>query len=605
MRVPVFTADWPTAFNKFSRYLGRHWPAQPLTLNAAREATAYLFGYNSVHDIQRLYPDHSRSKRLNVDGMVNSMSLRALKKFGLNPLISTPLFRKAPWRDLELWGTTETYFSERFLAEQKKAGMLFIADEYHLYANYKTDDKVVKLFDQNIIPRFDYVVNAQGFIYRSGALESLINSIDLTVETLKEIDFPGSAQDFITESVLPLAWVPVGESLGDLDYKGEWKWNLPYMHEVERVNETEFVITHKGYDALYPGHYSFDEITSALVSIYKNEKVPPMSKQPHGDIIQIDQQLFIRPKPFEDYEKFLSNPIISWFSIPKSADKTDKQPDTNVIFDDVYNEHMRLRSWFSKSAPVSIALRTAGSDLTKPVIDMVFAGTFKDLKSLQAEGELVPEVGPDHEGYESECHDNQERIDEFHESGISVVNHHPELADYFDPVALGVIYNDFDGSGRSVNNCYQRSLPFLIYVFTIGMQAKSKTHLSLGSSQYWSERYYDPRNVSTAVFSGLFEGEYSLEGAMEAFTVGASMFSLFSKQDKLINDIETYSEFKTHTKSLPFLSVGRPYEPTRKSSNEHMSEKLKWGRKIGAAQVEVVNGKPNLTDSLVKSMNKQ
>lgn len=603
MRIPLFTADWPTSFNKFSKYLGRHWPTQPLALNAAREATAYLFGYNSVHDVQReLNAEQSYSKRLDVDGMVNSMCLRGLKKFGLNPLDSTSLFRKAPWRDLALWEYTETYVNEKFMEVNKRDGMLFMLDESHLLFDYKTNEKVVDLFDKRMIPRFDYVVNDQGFIYRSGALEKLIDSIDLTAEALKEIDFLGSTQDFITDSVLPLAWVPVVDSLGSLDYRGVWRWDLPYMHEVERLGDDAYTIRHTGYNALYPGHYSFEEVKSALVSIYRNETVSPKSTGPQGDIIQIDQQSFIRPHPFEDYKPFLSNPLLSWFSIPKSAKKSNIKPDSLAIGNELYDEHLRLRSWFSTRAPVSVALKTAGSDLIKPVIDKVLAGSYRDIKSLQAEGELVPDVGADDDDYEAECKYNQGKIDEYHYSGLSALKYHPELEEYFDPVALGMEYNDFDSSGRSVNSCYKRELSFLVHVFSTRLQTLTKTRLDSGSSQYWGGRYYDPSNVGITVFSLLFENKYTLDEAMEAFKIGAGLYSKFVKQDRLITDIETFSKFKADTAKFPFASVGEPYEPTRKSSNELSSETMRLGRKFNAKSIAVVQEWPSLTTSLIESL---
>lgn len=605
MRIPVFTADWPTAFNKFSKYLGRHWPNEQLKLNTAREATAYLLGYNSVHDVQlELIADNAYSKRLDLQMLISAMTLRALKKYGLNPITATPIFNKLPWRDMGLWVYTDSYAIEKITAEKKKEGFLLIHDEYHLLLNYKTDSNLSTIYDHGGIPRYEYAVNSDGLIYRRETLERLINSVDITDVALKDIEYREGAEQFILETMLPLAWVPVSESLGNIDYQGQWQWELPFMHELQKIRENSYAIKHVGYNAIYPGHYTFEELTPALVTIYRSQPIVPSSSLPNGQQILVGQQLLVRPTPFEDYKKYLESPLLSRFSIPASIDKSwSKKPDSNVLNPDLYNEHLRIRSWLTKQQPVSVRLKTAGSELIKPVLDLLLDGTYRDINTIHAEGDLLLEATPADEDYECRKIDMQEQIDDMKTAGLSVLKYHPELNSYYDAVALGMEFNSYEDQYRSVLYCYRRSLSFLIHIFSKRLQALTNTKIYADTSHFWKERHYESSNIAKVVFEGLFDGKYSLSAAKESFLLGAELYAKFIKQDKNIAEIENYAEFRRQTRSLTFASVGRPYEPTRKSSNDHMSDKIRFGRKYSSMPIVSTQTKQSLTTTLIESLN--
>jgi len=600
MRIPVFTADWPTGFNKFSKYLGRHWPTSPLPMREAREVSASLLGYKSVHEIQQElidlndYTANPQKKPLDFDRMVNSICLRGLNRCGVDPLIMRTLIRKSPWSELAVWKLTNTYAIQQWEKQNAREGRLLIHDEYHRFTNYKTNNNLISLFDQAEIPHFDYAVTKDGMMYRTNTLERLLNSVELSEDSLADIGFEGTIAEFVKTRILPLAWAPVESCLGEARYTGEWVWDLPYLHKLDLVGDNRYTIRHLGFNAHYPGIYSHEDLGMALSAIYRGQTIPTDNNDGiDRHLLVVGEQSFFEASPLQSYGRFLSHSNFTQLGIPAMIGQI-KPTITHWpvgIDKSTYRQHLKIRKWFGNEAQLSVKVKMATSDEVGVLLADLFNGHRSTIETLKAKGYLsLPERDTDNG--ESTEEDKQEllyEIDQYHHSGLSVLTHYPELNPYFDTVALGHAYNQYESEYRSIYNCYSRSVGFLIYVVEERLRSISGTRLRR------------PKTIPAVIYSALLKNECSINDAVETYTLSCELFEQFCSQETIIDKMETFAAFAYKTRNLKFTSVGHPYKPTRQSAGESMGELLKLGRKFSIKPI-LATQDISLTGALVNTL---
>lgn len=589
MRIPVFTADWPLAFNKFSKYLGRHWPCQTHSTRQFREVTAQLLGYASVHELQKeIVPIEGsvkdvllkgpHSPNISFDKMVNSLSLRALNLLNVNPVEISSLIRKAPWRDLGVWKLTSEYAIHQMNLEARKQGKLLLRDESHDMLNWTTNPRLISLVDNRQVPLFAYAVNKEGLMYRRDYLESMLNNVEISDEALQSIGYEGTTHSFVVTRLLPLSWRPVEDCLIRMNYSFEHEWQLPYLHKLDIAGDGQYTIRHQGLNARYPGVYSETTLASALTAIYRGETIPvdPANSEKGGFVV--GEQTFYKGLDLKPYTRFLSHQSFEKLGITaliqKEVVKVDHWPAT--LEESFYLEHVKIRSWFSHEIGLSVSVKMASSDDVGGLLAKVMGGYRSTLETLQAVGyfsvDLSEDDSDEYVAQEKERLKNE--FEEYSESGLSVLEHFPELSPYFDNVALGHAYNAFDGWSRSINRCYSRSVGFLIYLVWERLKALSGSKRS------------KPETFPAVLYSALLTNECTLDEAVEVYTLGSELYAQHCLQNKIIEDMETFAVFEHNTRDLPYASVGEAYAPTRKSARDGLSQLMRMSRKYNPQPIK-------------------
>lgn len=176
MRVPVLSADLPEKFNKVAKYIGRHWPQEKLGLNKSREALAYLFGYNSAHEVNQVASSTQLPKTIELNKVYESMVGKALYKYGVRPDTFNEVLYRTPFKELSFYDVTDVEQNKRSLEEtRKKTGMLIIQDEWGEFTNYKSPSLIIEQHKESLLPPYEYAVNKDAQIFCSSAYESILN----------------------------------------------------------------------------------------------------------------------------------------------------------------------------------------------------------------------------------------------------------------------------------------------------------------------------------------------------------------------------------------------------------------------------------------------
>lgn len=595
MRIQISLADWPTAFTSVSKYIGRHWPAGKLSLTTAQETTAILFGYSSVHQLKsELVPEIVVKQSVSIDEMARSMNMIALIKFGFHPEILSNLFRKIPWRKLSVWEKTSDAAELKLKEEYKQKGIMLVDDEYHYYVNYRTSEAFIKLYDEAKIPPFDYAVSNAGNIYRSGYLHDLISLIP-TESELAELDLAGSQDDFINSYIVPLIWRPLDDSLGRTNYKNVWEWKMPAFVYLENIGENKYALYHKGLNAYYHGVYDSDQLRAALKSIYLNlpvEQTPvdgslvgkkkdlifswdiPATEEgtllENGEPIMIDGQAFIRAFPVNSYELNLAHPWLNKLFEIFHFNPACKIH-SSVLKDGIEHDHLRLTKLFDRGADEYFKEKLEKNNYSKieRIIAYFFEGTYIDISSIQAAGDLLPEREEwmDEEDFASEIISNDEKIKRLTLIGSNLKMVYREFSLYFDDVAFGYFYEErFCGGDDSTDSI--RELPFVTYL--LGKQISKKYSIN-GYSE----------TLTLALLSDLADQKLLLSDAAKALAAGIELWTKHKAQDESIKRMRAYADFIA-TANPSFLTHGEVYQVTRRSTGEAYREIAKACRSISS-----------------------
>lgn len=455
MRYPLSVADWPTAFNKFSKYLGRHWPTGPLALNDARERAARLLGYHSVHDAKQelVAPDAMTSCQH--WGMHDHMWLKAWVLYRAPMAPMQMLLKRLPWGELAA--------HKAYLVEQRNRPFL-IMDEFSTYSgDSKTNKRMIQLIEDQIIPPYEYALNHQGEIYQAEHAESVLELAE-SVEDLAEVGFEGDLEGFVQEHVMPLFWRPLDDLLKHVTMKDTSGLTLGTRCLFQAANDDKACLVRYfgfGFSVFYPVVVRTDEqAREVLAKILRREPFYALESPEDnhlfynetgvdgasGEWFVVEGQHFYSPEgdnkqTWKELGEALPN-ITSYVSqVPMEGSKYFLSPESIRVYRalDLWHQDRSIDETYlgmetqDRQALLSQALgheRLTGEDFIKM-------------------GGLIPEDEP---VTIAECLGHRDVIREersiLRDMGRSVSRHHPELTGFYDDEALGYLLRAYDDMGH-------------------------------------------------------------------------------------------------------------------------------------------------------------
>ena len=594
MRVPVLSADLPEKFNKVAKYIGRHWPNGKLSLNKSREALAYLFGYNSVHEVNQAAPSNKLPHTIMLNKIFTSMIGKALYKYSIRPDSFDTVLRKAPFKELAFY-TVSDIEQERIRIEKlrESSGMMIYNDEYQDILNYKSPALIVEQHKKSLVPPYRYALNKKGEIFCSSTYESILNDLGNIQELLCNLDHDISVSEFIEKHVFPLAWLPVEKYLENVHFKERACWHVPYMVDIRQLrlsdDELNYALFHKGYNTYYPvACKTIESVNDVLTKIYKAEIVTPnnlfdrsfrigasirpkekankyLSEQTlkNAEQINIDGQLFIKEKQFQPYTQLISNEILK--SVLWNTPNTNKIGiHKNLIDENIYSDHLSIkksRDELLKSA-IQMLKHVETADIRK-IVQFVFGGVKLSLKSI-----IANEYDEDYELEETD-------LSKWNNVGVDVLKVHPELNGIIDNAAAGYLYCDYANyikGDRYAWCCEKRDIAFIGYTLSNSSVIKG--------SRTQSEDDVFTATLLLAAYSNS-STQYDLDKFSEYYADIITMLTLHYWQEQYISKMEKYAFFLSNKDPL-YLTHGEKVHYSENSSGELMQEAMKLGRKTNA-----------------------
>lgn len=595
MQIPVSQADWPAAFNGFSKYLGKHWPKGSLKLNKASEVTAWLFGYSSVHDLQKqLVEEILIGKMHSTNEYERSMAFKAMTKFGVDPNSLVKVFKGLPWHRLSVWPHTTEGNQQKIIDQYKASGTPIFIDEFATYGGIKTEPLLVDLADINAIPLYEYAVNDSGLMYTRQKLEDLIKTLDISEENLRAEGFTCTRHEFILRYLLPLAWQPIADQVATKDSSGNIiKWHPPYPMKVIPLSDKGFKLFHEGYQRNY--HKTFEtaiELEQGLIALYLGKHI---GLGVTGESVCINGDYFDKERD-DDFSPYSIKATSNWLADQKWLDPSvrgwndlhsmNNNIDPLALDLSIYRDHIEIGAWYESIK--SERLRSVGSTVFVEILKHVYGQSRRTLENLQRKGMFVLQE-----------YDTQEEMDEIlsdHvENGVQIFEHMPELKPYFDEVAISDLYQDWAGNTRSyVLNCYERSPLFISYV--IGHRTKTRNPKAelliprvFQGGFLTGERYWD--GLTEKMILDVANGQLQLDAWYQAWVDGNNLIQQFHKQSEKIDSI---AEWAQHiNQDTEYLTHGVGVKLIRKSFNDHVSDMMKYSRKIGRAPTSIKQTLPD------------
>ncbi len=549
MRVPVLSNDLPENFNKVAKYIGRHWPDKKLGLNKSRETLAFLFGYNSVHEVYKVAESTFHSEDVVMSDFYASMVGKALFKYGVRPDDLMSILKKTPFKELTFYKTTDDYRFKKMYEDQRAKGRLLIIDEYPALSNYVSPKIIIDQHHLGVIPPFNYAVKGN-LIFSHDTYESLVSALGSVDKLVSELDSEISTQEFVNEYVLPLAWIPIEKYIIQENSPNPY-WKLPHMLQVYHAKKDKegsslgYMIKHLGYNAFYPILCeTIPDVFSALVMVYKKEVINA-SYMPESDIylspaysaklndyqswvkssfkneVIIDGQSYVSDRDFSNYSELKTNIILAskkWEVLKK------RNIDNNLLSADLCDQHFAIKdSLYNIADQVLEYLNSLSSEDVRPLFSIAFDGKYFMLEdAMKLEGE-------DYQDIDSEDSDKWLSI------GKEVSSYHPELTAFFDISALGYFFVDYESyvrNNRYVSYCEKRDLEFVAYMFS-----KSASFLNVRL------KYADKIIVSLLLISHYAKKieVINFEMINSHFNEISLMFTKYYEQDELIKLMEIWS----------------------------------------------------------------
>lgn len=597
MRIPVLTSDLPHKFNKVAKYLGRHWPAGKLGLNASREVLAYLLGYNSVHELNAVAQPSLPSSDIRYQKVLSSISCKALYKFGLGPDRLVKILRKAPFKELAFYAVTDVGREEQWIKDFRKSGIYIIDDELSYFGSYASPKLIIEQNDDLSIPGYQYAMKSDGLIFSSSRYESIIYALGDIDEIVNEMDEGVTSQDFIENYITPLAWVPVDEYVSERDRDGRISWKTPFYIQVFQARENEnvvgYMLYHTGLKAYYPGIYESDElVVQALAASFKGTAIPQgaTSFSPklelslssnsttllygfwhkvdftNAEIIRFNSEELIRSERFKPYPHLLKNSVMKRFEWEASELIAI---DNNVIEADLYRDHVAIRSSLESIQNKSIAdVALLSQDEITNTLQKAYGG-----KVIKFEDVLATEYDEDYEPYQ----DDREK---WLRVGAGVLHHHPELSGFMDTLSAGLKYCSFQAlamNNRWAYTCSERCPEFIGYIVT-------EAYPLLGGKSTMEDR----------IFAGLVtltdRTDFTAKEIQQHIKEITETLSLHHKQEHDIAKMEGYSTY-LREKDAQYVSHGSKVRYQRVSYRESMGEILREGRKHNVGFLPAVQSK--------------
>lgn len=590
MRIPLSQVDWPDAFNYVSKFIGRNWPSGKLKFNQAQEVSAFLFGYNSVHDVKKETQFQVSLSDVSISEFARSMSLKALAKYKLNPDVTLKLFSELPWRALSCWAYTEEYKRENSekTAYFSRDGVPFIVDEMGYYAGTKTNELLVRLIDAGYLPNVEYAVNEKGLMYRRGTFERLLNSLAIQKDDLTELGFNGSPDEFVREYMESMAWLPIKARIKTKDYRGNDSWAAPFLRTI--VDEGNgYRIYHEGYQAFY-GNWFTDtsELERAVIDLYLNKPIAITSNGAHT--MQVAGEYFERPSwnEFKSYQPLMNASCLA--HIDWSDVKLDVAIDASVLSPEIQLDHARIEAWkVSEEKRVWAISEHINEHKLENVLSAVMPKEKTTLATLQERECYLPSGADD---TENECDDG---ISEAFEIGEKILGYHPELSPYYDEVAVCDAYQDYNSNtGDWLYPCSERDLGFISYVFG----EACVQHFAAGSQEEW-------RLVAATLLIDLTNEELECGALTNAARNMSALLSMHAEQSRRITKMKQWAEYQANPDNR-YLSTGGPAQIARKSWAEIMHDQLNNGRKFNVvSQAQTRTGVVDVGASLTQIAKKQ
>lgn len=568
MRIPVTQADWPTAFNKFAKYLGRHWPQGKLPLSESREITARLMGYHSLLDVaNELVPGGLAEGSFRQASVNNAMALRALLQFQLRPELALPLIQRLPWVELTVGRSTIEYQQ----AQQLKAmGKLLVMDEAHRFYR-RTSALFVDLFDRGEIPPFEFAVNSEGKIYKQSHFEQLLSRLEISQEVLSAIGFEGTVPEFIRTTILPLAWRPLNTVLKTVDYRQRVQWTTPYMVDVVATDCGRLLLKHQGVNGYYPAVWTESELEPVLMCLFTGgtiestglDGITVKEKPVRGDTFQAYGQTFIRAELWDSYRQHLDAPWVSSCWMDSVAVSQSNIP-AGVIEPSILVEHEQILQWIKANHNLPQVIKRGQSDQFQRIFNTLFDGQYEDLKLLQEQGYLCCELyeGMTDEEVREAKQELSDEINLLRSMGSMVREFHPEVSPFFDDVALGMKYRDLE----HIEYCAERTPDFLV-----GLFAQRLSTLTGASCQI--------KSVAHVLLSDVLTDAWPLERVNEAWRNGCELLSLFRHQNTGIRYLSDYAHY-WHAQDSRYISHGQPANVIRRNIADVATEFRKYSMKI-------------------------
>ena len=607
MRIPLSHQDWPVKFNKFAKYIGRHWPNGSLKLNRAREITAVLFGYNSTHDVKQELRDIIIVDDLTLAKMKSSLITRALIKYSLSPTKTENLFSKLPWQELSVWPqTTDAKLAinlENF--HQKHPGRHLIMDEAHQFLDYKTPKLFCSLREMNLLPGYEYAVQSNGLMYRKSKLESDLGVIGMSLnefqQELKDCGLDETDNLEMFKHVIPMAWLPIAEAISYEAFNGQRNWYLPYMHELREISQEQFVIFHTGAQGYLPRVFHASEIENVLVDIYMGKTIESVpidniyvdcdknflngrsvitpgsgTRLSGGERFVLNDQEYIRTKGIKSYIHAHND---SWINtwIRKLCESHDETPsiDPTLLSETTQIEHKAVQYWL-KLSETDNGLSSITYEQWAWLLDVFFNSDFTDeakIRSCSIFDTTDYEITD-----ESDESDVSESIAELLNAGGGVTKHHPELKTYYDEWALGYFYKEYIGDRYFVGGCYERDVGFMVYLISQQILQQYKTCIRMPQ--------YEQTILTKRLCLDLLSGQLTSENMSSAYQAGQDVIVQFKQQEDQILNMERYAKF-LETKDPSFVTHGPITNVRHDSLADEQASLWRFGRKFNAASFSV------------------
>lgn len=585
MRVPILKKDLPKNFNKVAKYIGRHWPDGPLKFNKAKEVTATLFGYNSMHDLNNSallideLPDF-----IFLNKLTKNIKTRAFFSYNIHPSAIGRVLFKTPFRELSFYKVTDDYRSKKEKDEFCKRGIFVVYDELHLFSSYKSPELVIQHHQRMLIPSYDYAVRKDGYIFSSSEYENFINQFDDFNELFSD-DEEDELNIFREKKLLQGAWLPLDSYLSNGEQEGIVRWATPFMISVYHYKDQEgclgYLIKHDGYDAFYSTLFkTVDEVNKALKCIYLNKEVKSLNNySSEFDIsdslvsklngsefwrkesvterkVVIDDQGYFRIRKYEKYPELESNEIAKKLKYITKPSRISP----NVIDKDIYAQHSKISQNIDSILGKSILAFDSRNRIAS-LFESVLAGNKITLEAVYDEGDIK----------DLEAHEQKS----FVEYGKAALKYHSELTPFFDEDAMGSLWVDcmlYIQNSRYCDYSSEWDGRFVAYCFMNSGLRPKNTYPS----------------TEDAVLGSLLISHYTRKGlCIKSLVVSdikeqvmnlVAMHSRFKQQSRGIKQMEAWYEHSMSLDTL-YVSHGPLSTYTEKSMSNNLAQLTRHTRK--------------------------
>lgn len=605
MRIPITKGDWPSSFNSTSKYIGRHWPSGKLKLSEAREKTAHLMGYHSIHDVQQELLNAIPSKFYSTKAMASSMAVKAVLMYKLDPVESYRYFSSIPWSNLDVWKSTNEYWQQQMEAK----GTRFMLDEFHTAMNYSTPALIAGAYTKGLIPSYEFTISENGDMFHRGTFESLLELMVPEEQDIKECGSSLSVEEYFYKYILPLSHCSVEEMITRLNPEKPLLWLTPTDVHIQEVNNGSYVLLNKSLNAFYPGSYDSVQLRETIKKLFILEAIPDVVTHcnvpkdiygismdeiehygSHGAFV-FHEQVYYRREKLNNYSEVIDNPFLTYllqnmkptkgFAIPESI---ISEPQLDVI-----NKAMTIDTMIMKSNPDGvIALIDLG---ISNVLSSLYGETYYGDETLLKDDSF--DLSERHFEDEDEQLEAEKEVREYtvfcDSLGRDVLWCMPELKEYYSERVIGHYFheryrveNDFDDwraeEVEELNTEAERHLEFFVLLLN--------DHLCIEFNEY-------ARGVAYKGVSWLLKAVNSKRINMDEFKGGfialMSVYRMLNKDKRVFSEMDKYCTHSQIELDGEYINHGAACKPIFKKdvdkNNEYIMNQLRLGRKISSKPI--------------------